>query len=170
MGGFGSGWKAAKKATVEDGLTLSMSALIKKGALVPGRTTRGTWCWSWRGEDEPFAQICYAADLIDSDNASLSLSYCVNKLPAASTIRIETTRPHYGGARWWFRCPMTGRRAAKLYLPPGGKLFGCRQAYGLTYRTCQESGQFRRLFASMGAELGMDARDVERALKRSLRD
>ena len=30
MGGFGSGWKAAKKATVEDGLTLSLSGLLKK--------------------------------------------------------------------------------------------------------------------------------------------
>jgi hypothetical protein len=26
----------------------------------------------------------------------------------------------------------------KLYLPPGGRYFGCRHCYGLTYRSCQE--------------------------------
>ncbi len=165
MGGFGSGWNGAKKTAVEDGLTLSMSALIKKGALVPGRMTHGTWCWSWRGEDEPFARIGYAADLLDRDNGTLRLDYLVNKEPVACTVRLVTTRPTYGGLRWWLVCPVTGRRAAKLHLPSGGRLFACRQAYGLTYRSCQECGQFRRLFASMGAELGMSPKDVARSLK-----
>jgi hypothetical protein len=29
------------------------------------------------------------------------------------------------------------RRAGKLYLPPGGRYFGCRQCYRLTYISCQ---------------------------------
>ena len=57
-----------------------------------------------------------------------------------------TTRPHFGGLRWWFVCPRSGRRAAKLHLPPGGKYFAHREAYGLTYRSCQESGKFRSAF------------------------
>jgi hypothetical protein len=38
-------------------------------------------------------------------------------------IRLETTRPNFGGLRWWFMCPLVRRdggpprRAAKLYLP-----------------------------------------------------
>ncbi len=32
------------------------------------------------------------------------------------------------------------RRVAKLYLPAGGKYFGSREGYGLTYTSCQESG------------------------------
>ena len=30
------------------------------------------------------------------------------------------------------------RRVAKLYLPPGGRYFGCRLCHGLTYKSAQE--------------------------------
>jgi hypothetical protein len=30
------------------------------------------------------------------------------------------------------------RRVGKLYFPPGGRYFGCRHCYCLTYRTVQE--------------------------------
>jgi len=30
------------------------------------------------------------------------------------------------------------RRVAKLYLPPGGKCFGCRHCYNRTYESCKE--------------------------------
>jgi hypothetical protein len=30
------------------------------------------------------------------------------------------------------------RRVGKLYLPPGGRYFGCRHCYDLTYTSCQE--------------------------------
>jgi hypothetical protein len=33
------------------------------------------------------------------------------------------------------------RRVAKLYLPSGSKYFGSREAYALTYASCQESGK-----------------------------
>ena len=46
-GGSGSGWQGAKKATVEDSLSLSMVALMTKRALVPGAWTRGSWQWSY---------------------------------------------------------------------------------------------------------------------------
>jgi hypothetical protein len=54
------------------------------------------------------------------------------------------TIPYYGGRRWWWICPLTkngrqcGRRVGKLYLPPGGLYFGCRQCYALTYESAQE--------------------------------
>ncbi len=57
------------------------------------------------------------------------------------------------------------RRVAKLYLPPGGKYFGSREGYGLTYTSCQENGKFNKLYASLGAELSLDARTIRRLLK-----
>ncbi len=36
MGGYGSGWQGAKKATVEGSLVLTASSLVRKKALVPG--------------------------------------------------------------------------------------------------------------------------------------
>jgi hypothetical protein len=83
-----------------------------------------------------------------------------------------TTRPTYGGVRWWFVCPLVRRdggpprRVAKLYLPRGGRYFGSRVAYGLTYASCQESGKFQGLFRHLAAEMGSDEAVVRRALNR----
>ncbi len=38
----------------------------------------------------------------------------------------------------------------KLYYPPGGIYFGCRQCYKLTYESCQESHKYDGLWRSMG--------------------
>jgi len=35
-------------------------------------------------------------------------------------VRLVWTEPTYGGRRWWFLCPRTGRKTTKLYLPNGG--------------------------------------------------
>jgi hypothetical protein len=59
-------------------------------------------------------------------------------------IAFTATRCNFGGVRYWFICPLVidgkpcRRRVAKLYLPPGGKYFGCRHCYNLTYRSCKE--------------------------------
>lgn len=66
------------------------------------------------------------------------------RIPGEYIIPIITTRPHLGGTRYWFRCPVVrdgkrcGRRVRKLYLPPGLNVFGCRDCYHLTYRSVQE--------------------------------
>jgi hypothetical protein len=50
----------------------------------------------------------------------------------------------FGGVRWWFLCPLSGRRVAKLYLPLGGTVFASRQAYGLKHDVTQMSPTDRR--------------------------
>ncbi len=59
-------------------------------------------------------------------------------------IRLLWTVPTYGGRRWWFQCPRTGRRTTKLFLPNGGQHFWSRAGYGLGY-ACQREGRFDRL-------------------------
>jgi len=56
-----------------------------------------------------------------------------------------------------------GHRVAKLYLPPGGRLFGSRDGHGLTYAFCQASGS--PLIASIAAEVGTSIPRVRRALR-----
>jgi hypothetical protein len=79
-------------------------------------------------------------------------------------VRLVTTKPNYGGRRWWFICPLVRRdggpprRVAKLYLPSGGKYFGSREAYGLTYTSCQESGKNRELFRRLAVMRGDNPR------------
>jgi hypothetical protein len=160
---------------VNDSLVLSASALVRKGALVPGAWTRGSWCWTYEGERTPHATIGYEADLQDPADAWLRLHYSAQGEPVDYRIRLVTTRPTYGGIRWWFICPLVRRdggpprRVAKLYLPPGGRYFGSRQAYGLTYASCQESGKFRGLFRGLARELGMDEATIRAALKQERR-
>ena len=42
---------------------------------------------------------------------------------------------HFGGFQWYFICPMTGRRASTLWMPPGASCFASRQAWGTNLRT-----------------------------------
>jgi hypothetical protein len=61
------------------------------------------------------------------------------------TIQLEATCPSYGGRRWWFRCPVTGRRAAKLYLFPEQRRFCHRTGIdpAPTYQSQRVSGAHR---------------------------
>jgi hypothetical protein len=68
---------------------------------------------------------------------------------------LSTSRPHFGGLRYWFCCPQTGELAAKLYLPLGGHRFLSREAYRLAY-ACQRETPRDRLFRK--------ARNLHRAL------
>lgn len=171
MGGHGSGWQGSKKTTVEDSLCLSIAALVKKKALVPGSWTRGSWQWSYEGS-EPHAKIGYEANMVDLDAAWLKVTYTASGNPVDYRVRLVSSQPTYGGRRWWFLCPLVRqdggppRRVAKLYLPPGGKYFASRQAYGLTYTSCQESGKNSGLYRRLAAEMGADAASIRSALKR----
>ncbi|MPZ32630.1 MAG: hypothetical protein GEV13_16805 [Rhodospirillales bacterium] len=40
--------------------------------------------------------------------------------PIAYRVGALSTAQPFGGVRWWFLCPATGRRVAKLWLPQGG--------------------------------------------------
>lgn len=57
-------------------------------------------------------------------------------------VKLVATPCRYGGKRWWFICPLSKddiacrRRTLKLYL--GGKYFGCRHCYELTYQSSQK--------------------------------
>ena len=52
------------------------------------------------------------------------------------TMPVATVRPHLGGKRFWFLCAC-GKRAGRLYLPPGQRMFRCRHCYNLTYGSTQ---------------------------------
>ena len=69
-----------------------------------------------------------------------------------------------GGVRYWFICPLStngvycGRRTGTLYLASGGNYFGCRQCYGLSYESRNESRleRFDNIGYSIVAERKME--------------
>ena len=164
MGGYGSGWNRPKKATVEDALTLSITRLMRDGVIVPGEAR--TRARGWRINGQMIELFVCDSDAIDPQNASLRLTSFGPGPSESQCIRLTTTRPHWGGLRWWFICPLTGRRATKLHLPPGSRLFAHRDAHGLTYRSFQESGRFRsRLYRNIAARLGLSEPELRAALR-----
>jgi hypothetical protein len=85
---------------------------------------------------------------------------------------LVTTRTRLGGIRWWFLCPLMaegspcGRRVGKLYLPPAGRYFGCRNCQQLTYTSCQESRKYDGLWRRMALDLGEDFATLKRRMNR----
>ena len=68
----------------------------------------------------------------DDGKPLLGLSYTVKDKQGLEhrveeVLRLQTTRPTFGGVRWWFSCPRMldgeecGRRVGKLYRPPGSR-------------------------------------------------
>ncbi len=146
MGGSGSGrhWGCGR-VTVEDGFTLDINKLIRDGNIRPGQWCSGTLRWTRVARGEEVGSIGYEANLMASDQAWLRLHYRVNDEPQDYRVNLETTRPNYGGRRWWFRCPAKGRRVAKLHLPSGGQIFASRRTYRLAYQSQRERAYDRAL-------------------------
>jgi hypothetical protein len=146
MGGFGSGrreWNG-KAQTVEHCLTLDANRLTRLGVLKDGTCLSGVISWpaGASGENRVGCQVC----TLDGAEPWIRLYYSLTATGANEDYRVTltTTRPQYGGLRWWFVCPLVvngvacNRRLGKLYLPPGGRYFGCRRCHRLTYASCQE--------------------------------
>jgi hypothetical protein len=156
MGGRGSGsffqwWRREKKAVVEHCLSIDANLWMREGILRAGVRLAGT-----KGLISGRAQFCtvgYEVDLRDLSRPFLWLWHSwgmqLAERPASPAdvrpVPLSTTRPRFGGLRWWFHCPLLGpggrpchRRVGKLYLPRHGRFLGCRQYHNLTYKSCQE--------------------------------
>lgn len=167
MGGPGSGnwWRSRRrKETVEDSLVVSMKAL--RNRLVVGAVGTLTWTMSGGGK----SSLSYSVTG-DADRPTITLHYrCRDKEGVSIPIRLEATPTQFSGRRWWFRCPLISRgiackrRAAKLYLPPGAKYFGCRRCHELTYQSCQDAHKTERVFGRLG--IGSEAAKIWERLHR----
>jgi hypothetical protein len=119
---------------------------MRQGILKAGVWHSGSWVWYRDAtRTEQAASIGYEVNT-EGDPAWLRLFYSITKTnePLDYHLRLTTTRPRFGGLRWWFMCPLVvnerpcGRRVGKLYLPPGCRYFGCRRCYALTYTSSQQ--------------------------------
>jgi hypothetical protein len=144
MGGFGSGrhgGPVTAEGTASYVLTTSIltRARLQMGQLAGGRVHFG---------EERFA-VDIKVDTSDPSDPFIELIHQTRNQregdrSVRDRIRLVWTVPTYGGRRWWFLCPRTGRRTTKLYVPDGGRHFWSRDAYGLGY-ACQREDRFSRL-------------------------
>jgi hypothetical protein len=138
VGGYGSG-RQCGRPTVESGLTLDINRLLRQRNILPGEHVSGSLTWSYTHSGERTASIGYEAFLVLPEAAWARLHYTANGTARDYRVRLEATPCHYGGLRWWWVCPVSGRRTAKLYLPPGATIFAARKAYRLAYRSQREA-------------------------------
>jgi len=111
--------------------------------------------------------IQFEASTIDPRNSWLALRYVSPDYRTGEQheiddrVRLVATRPPFGGQRWWFVCPAEGRRARKLYLPLGRRLFRSRHAYRLGYASQREAVHDRamRRARKLRRRLGGDPMD-----------
>jgi hypothetical protein len=179
MGGPNSGnryhwWRHGKKTTVEDCLTLDINRLVRDTNLQAGIWARGSWRWTYRS-GKSFS-VDYEVETLTEASPYLHLSYSwvwpsrPEVQQASYSVDLTTTRPHLGGVRWWFICPLLRggrpcrRRVCKLYLPPHARYFGCRRCHDLTYTSCQESHKNDGLYRFMAREMGWDFDTAKRAM------
>jgi hypothetical protein len=138
MGGYNSG-RQTGRPTVESGFRLDINRLIRCRDIRPGARVAGILTWTNTDTGERVASISYEANLTDPVAAWFRLQYKVNGTLKDYRVNLDTTPCQFGGVRWWWRCPLHGRRAAKLYLPPGATTFACRQSYQAAYRSQRET-------------------------------
>jgi hypothetical protein len=165
VGGSGSGGRRdgyAPRLTVEACAVLDMAAVNSVDGIRRGEITTAT-C------EAPGGKFTFRL-ILDARHAggeSYALDYRATKLRDGEVIETEdvvdrgplaSTRPYFGGLRWWWRCLGCGRRVGKLYLPPGQTRFRCRRCHGLTYRSTRHSHDAEREYLTLiklGLKLGI---------------
>jgi hypothetical protein len=154
MGGYGSGRRGGR-AMVEG--CASLLALDAKRAMRPvlaAHRDRGLrpgevmnagpirFAWTREGSAGSWAAVAVSLELgPDRGHAWLTLEHHSGRRrsgPWNQRVRLEAAPCRFGGVRWWWVCPATGRRATKLYLPGDGARFLSRQAHGLAYASQRE--------------------------------
>jgi hypothetical protein len=151
MGGLGSGGysRSSRYLTVEECYKLDLADLALAGFFAhPGKKATGPWSWTTRGghRDGEETTVQMEIDLRDLEAPRFAIYYRARAegeadgAPAVSG-ELVTTRPQFGGVRYWYQCPRCWRRVRVLYAYParGRERFSCRRCQGLRYYVHSES-------------------------------
>ena len=153
------------KTTVEQATQLSIFKLKEFNLLRGYAATTLTWTHRPSGKQ---SSIGIVVDI--GDEPYVKVNYTVTdrstgeKTDYDYKISLTATPCNYGGARYWFICPLSvngvycGRRTGTLYIASGGNYFGCRHCYDLSYESRNESrlGRFGSIGYSIVAERKME--------------
>jgi hypothetical protein len=140
MGGFGSG-RYGGRATVESALRLDIDDMMQWGGIRAFARLAGEMRFNFYGDQ---IEVKFESRVGEPWESWLRLKYAMADYWTGEEVEIDdkiflaTTRPPFGGLRWWFVCPHLNRRVRKLYLPLGGRHFRSRRAYELAYASQRE--------------------------------
>ena len=160
MGGYGSGCRYDRKATVEECRTLDAGRMQQEKVLQEDVYRVGSWVWSNADTGETTSSLGYYVNTL-AGVPSLRLVYSIASTGEKLDYLVELTKTPlpWGGVRWGFRCPHCGRSCRKLHCPPLGKVYACRQCYRLTYKSAQDAHKLDRGFAVFMGMTPAEGRD-----------
>ncbi len=139
------------KRLAEDYLALDLAWLMRLGPIRAGQVGSGELNWSVDGR--AVAALRFRLDLRATETARLILFYSLanpegQRKPIRQIIALTAVPQHFGGLRWWMRCPDTGERVRVLYLSPECEHFAGRKALGIAYRV-ERLSRFDRPFEKL---------------------
>lgn len=154
MGGYGSGRPSIRPA-FESALRIDLASESTQAALCAGPITSGTW--TWHSGDASIGSVRYMLNTSPGSSGSLQLNYSVSNTPTSQTIELATSRPNFGGLRWWFVCPaLLARHERRLVrcvcLPPGQRYFASRAAHRLNYQSQKDSRNLSQFIGRLMSE------------------
>lgn len=137
MGGLGSGrsrWK--NTGTVDDGISLDIRVLRRRGWLVDGACSSQNLRWTSRLRGTLLETCRLTADLRYPADRCIVLEYPINGINHFQKIGLIARTMPFGGQRLFFQCPWLC--LACEVMPLGSHGFASRQANKMTYRTQSE--------------------------------
>jgi len=129
-----------KKATVEDCLSIDANDLVHMKLMKSGRRYN-TFSWTSRYTGQKVGSCWVRVTIMDEAYAEFGYNQRVVK------VLLSGYTPGFGGCRYFFHCPVCGRRMRTLHFKHGE--IACRTCHDLTYRSCQEGHEFDRLYKRM---------------------
>jgi hypothetical protein len=137
---YSGGWRPH----LESALCLNLARLFADGSLRADACTAGTLRWTNTRTGADVASLGYRAAL-GPDAGTLTLDYNADGNPETCRIELVTVPCGFGGRRWLFVCPASGRRALKLYKWAKLPLFRHREAVRPrpTYASQRDGGSDR---------------------------
>lgn len=136
MGGYGSG-RPVERATIGRCWSYSLTMGNFRELILWNGAAEVRMTFNVNGDRMALEAGFHAA----APSPSLELrhpSRCEPRQAQVYRVRLTGTPMRFGGVRWWFLCPLSGRRVAKLYLPGsclvgfrgGGDIGRCRRLRG----------------------------------------
>ncbi len=119
-----------EREPLEDGLKLDLNLLLRQGVVRKGSKRRRTIVWSQSYTGEVVATGELSSDLSGDTRGSIRMQ--MGDLD--QLIDLIAAPRHFGGAQWYFTCPVLRCRASVLWMPPGAHCFACRKAWGSQVR------------------------------------
>jgi hypothetical protein len=157
MGGRGSGRSGRPSYESAASLVLCTTTFARAGLRFG---VRGSATLTFTSDGESFP-VAIEIDTTVREVPYMQLAHARRTDPPVAqhyNVRLLTSPQWFGGLRWWFQCPRTGRRAVKLFLPLGGHQFWSRHAYGLGYASQREDRmgcaqlQAEKIYRQLGGE------------------